>query len=409
LVKFVIAGNGIAAITAARTIRAASPDGEIEIFTDASRPFYLRPRLIPLLAGGLDVEDLYVYSSQWYASRGIAVHLATKVVGLDSGERTVHLEDGRAVRYDRFLLAVGSHPFVPPLEGVAQQGVFTLRTVDDALAIKSHAEECLVAGQREAVVIGGGLLGLECAHALTALGMEATVLQGGPWLLDKQIDRQGSEILEGQLEQLGVTCLSAVNPVAVLSNAGLSGVLLKDGRRVSAHLVLCAAGVRSNLELAEASGLAIERGVLVDDHMRTSASGVYAAGDVAEYDGELWCIIPAALEQARVAGANMVHEGSATYGGTVPSTTLKVVGLDLTSIGLISGEEEGLEEVRKADLGRGIYEKLVLQNGRIVGAIALGTRERVPAIARLIKEGTDVSAHKDRLLDDEFDLSTMID
>jgi nitrite reductase (NADH) large subunit len=408
-VKFVIAGNGIAAITAARTIGAASPGGQIEIFTDAPRPFYLRPRLIPFLAGRVKLDDLFIYSPDWYASRGIAVHLAVRVASLDAGERRVHLENGDAVTYDRFLLAVGSHPFVPPLEGVDQQGVFTLRSIDDALMIKRHAETCLSAGQREAVVVGGGLLGLECAQALTSLGMQVTVLQGGPWLLHKQIDREAAEILEGQLERLGIRCLSDVVPVAVLSNGGVSGVLLKDGHRVSARLVLCAAGVRSNLEVARASGLQVKQGVLVDDQMRTSASQVYAAGDVAEYDGELWCIIPAAVEQARVAGANMVTEGSATYQGTVPSTTLKVVGLDLTSIGVISGEEEGFEEVRKADPGRGTYEKLVLQDGRIVGAIVLGSKQRVPAIASLIREGTHVSGQRDRLLDDEFDLSTVIE
>jgi nitrite reductase (NADH) large subunit len=407
-VRFVIAGNGIAAITAARTIRAASPDGEIEIYTEAPRPFYLRPRLIPFLAGRLKQEDLYVYSPKWYAGRGITVHLATPVVGLDPGERRIHLEKGDAVGYDRLLLAVGSHPFVPSLEGWGQEGVFTLRSVDDALAIKSHAEACLSAGQRDAVVIGGGLLGLECAHALTSLGMLVTVLQAGPWLLHKQIDRDGAEILEGQLEGLGIECLSGVVPSAILSNGGVSGVLLEDGRSVSGHLVLCAAGVRANLDLARESGLAVKRGVLVDDEMRTSAGQVYAAGDVAEYDGETWCIIPAAVEQARVAGANMVSEGSARYEGTVPSTTLKVVGLDLTSIGVISGEEAGFEELRRAEPAKGIYEKLVLQDGRVVGAILLGSRSRVPAVSKLVAEGIDVSSQKDRLLDDEFDLSTVI-
>lgn len=407
--RFVIAGNGIAAITAARTIRAASTDGEIEIYTEAPRPFYLRPRLIPFLAGRLKQEDLYVYSPKWYASRGIAVHLATPVVGLDPRERRIHLENGDAVGYDRLLLAVGSHPFVPSLEGLDRQGFFTLRSVDDALAIKSHAEACLSAGQRDAVVIGGGLLGLECAHALTALGMLVTVLQAGPWLLHKQIDREAAEILGGQLERLGIRCLSGVVPVAVVSNRGVSGVLLEDGRRVSAHLVLCAAGVRANLDIARDSGLAVKQGVLVDDEMRTSAGQVYAAGDVAEYDGETWCIIPAAVQQARVAGANMVSEGSVSYQGTVPSTTLKVVGLDLTSIGVISGEEEGFEELRRVDPARGIYEKLVLQDGRVVGAILLGSRSRVPAVSKLVAEGIDVSSHKDRLLDEQFDLSTVID
>jgi len=408
-VRFVIGGNGIAAITAARTIRAASPDSEIEIYTDASRPFYLRPKLIPFVAGRIELEDLYVYSPQWYVSRGIAVHLATRVEGLDTGERRVLLENGEAIRYDQFLLAVGSHSFVPPLGGVDQQGVFSLRSIDDALAIKRDAEECLSAGQREAVVIGGGLLGLECAHALTSLGMQVTVLQGGPWLLHKQIDREAAQILEGQLEGLGIKCLSVVVPVAVLSNGSVSGVLLEDGRRVSGHLVLCAAGVRSNLEVARAAGLEVKQGVLVDDQMRTSVDRVYAAGDVAEYDGEMWCIIPAAVEQARVAAGSMVEPGSKTYHGTVPSTTLKVVGVDLMSVGMISSAEaEGFEEVKRSDPARGVYEKLVLQDGRIVGAILLGTRERVPAVSKLITEGTDVSSHKERLLDDEFDLSTLM-
>jgi nitrite reductase (NADH) large subunit len=407
-VRFVIGGNGIAAITAARAIRAASADSEIEIYTDASRPFYLRPKLIPFLAGRLEQKDLYVYSQQWYASRGITVHLSKRVARLDTGLRRVLLENGEATRYDQFLLAVGSHPLVPPLEGVDQQGVFTLRSVDDALAIKRHAETCLSVGHREAVVIGGGLLGLECAHALTSLGMQVTILQGGPWLLHKQIDREAAEVLEGRLEGLGIRCLSDVVPVEVLSDRGVSGVLLEDGRRVSGHLMLCAAGVRSNLEVARASGLEVERGVLVDDQMRSSAEHVYAAGDVAEYDGELWCIIPAAVEQARVAGANMASGGSASYHGTVPSTTLKVVGLDLTSIGIINGKEEDLEEVRKVDPVRGTYEKLVFQDGRIVGAVLLGTRERLPAVSKLIKEGTDVASYKERLLDDEFDLSAVI-
>jgi nitrite reductase (NADH) large subunit len=408
-VRFVIGGNGVAAITAARAIRAASPDSEIEIYTDASRPFYLRPKLIPFLAGRTGLEDLYAYSPQWYANRGIAVHLTTPVVNLDIGEHRVLLESGEAIPYDRFLLAVGSHPFVPPLEGVDQEGVFTLRTVDDALAIKSRAEECLSAGRREAAVIGGGLLGLECAHALTSLGLQVLVLQGGPWLLHKQIDREAAQILEGRLEGLGIRCLSDVTPVEVVSNGDLSGVLLEDGRRISAHLVLCAAGVRSNLEVATASGLQANKGVLVDGQMRTSAEDVYAAGDVAEYDGELWCIIPAALEQARVAAANMVEPGSRTYHGTVPSTTLKVVGVDLMSVGMIQGTEaEDLEEVKRSDHAQGVYEKLVLQDGRIVGAIMLGTRKRVPAVSRLIKEGTDVSSHKECLLGDEFDLSAVI-
>jgi len=404
-VKFVFAGNGIAATTAAQAIVAANPTQGIEIYTDEPYPSYMRPRLVSFLAGGLDIADLYLHPPEWYSRRGITVHLGTAVTELDTAARRILLDRGEEVSYDRLLLAVGSNPFQPPLEGMGQEGVFTLRTIDDALAIRSHAEKCLARGRREAVVIGGGLLGLECANALATLGLELTVLEHGPWLLHKQIDEQGAAVLERQLGQLGIRCLSNVAAEAILADDdGLSAVRLEDGRRVSGHLVLCSAGVRPNTELAQAAGLTVGRGVLVDSEMRTSADDVYAAGDVTEHKGEAWCIIPAALEQARVAGANMLSPGSMTYQGTVPSTTLKVVGADLTSIGIINPPDQGFEELRKSDPAAGVYQKLVLEEGRIVGAILLGARERVAAVSRLIKEGTDVSAYADRLLDDDFDL-----
>jgi nitrite reductase (NADH) large subunit len=404
-VKFVFVGNGIAATTAARTIVAANPTQDIEIYTDEPYPSYMRPRLIRFLAGDLDVEDLYLHSPEWYARRGITVHLETAVTELDTAARRIVLESGEAASYDRLLLAAGSNPFQPPLQGMGQEGVFTLRTIDDALAIRSHAERCLARGQREAVVIGGGLLGLESANALASLGLKLTVLEHGPWLLHKQIDEEGAAVLERQLGLLGIRCLSNAAAKTILADDdGLSSVALEDGRTVSGHLVLCSAGVRPNIELAIAAGLDVERGVLVDSEMRTSAHEVYAAGDVTEYDGEVWCIIPAALEQARVAGANMVNPGSMTYGGTVPSTTLKVVGAELTSIGIISPPEDGFVELRKSDPAAGVYQKLVLEDGHVVGAILLGARERLAGVSRLIREGTDVSAYTDRLLDDDFDL-----
>lgn len=404
--KFVIAGNGIAAITAARTIVAANPSADLEIYADEPYHSYLRPRLIQFLAGALDRADLYLHSPDWYAGKGIAVHLEMPVTELDATGRRVVLQNGEEASYDRLLLAVGSNPFQPPVEGMGLEGVFTLRTIDDALAIKDRADRCLAAGQRETVVVGGGLLGLECANALATLGLELTVLEHGPWLLHRQLDEQGAAVLERQLDQRGIRCLPNAAARAILADGdGVSAVELEDGRRVPGRLVLCSAGVRPDTDLAKAAGLSVGRGVLVDSEMRTSAEDVYAAGDVTEYNGEAWCIIPVAIAQARVAAANMVSPGSETYQGTVPSTTLKVVGMDLTSIGIITAEDDGFQELRKADPERGMYQKLVLHDGRIAGAILMGAKERVPAVTRLIKEGIDVSRHADRLLDDQFDLS----
>jgi nitrite reductase (NADH) large subunit len=408
-VKLVIVGNGIAAITAARAVRSASPDAQIDIYTDEPYHYYLRPRLIQFIAGDLDQQGVYVYSPEWYGARGLSVHLSATVIGLDTIRRKIALESGEEVAYDRLLLACGSHAFRPPLEGVDQEGVFTLRSMGDALAISGYVEKCILRGRREAAVIGGGLMGLECANALARRGLEVTVLQGGPWLLNRQIDAHGAEVLERHLERLGVRCLSGVRPKAILSNGGATGVCLEDGRSVEGYLILCAAGVRANTDLAVSGGLAVGQGVLVDSEMCASADGVYAAGDVTEHYGEAWRIIPAAINQARVAAANLVRPGSMMYEGTVPSTTLKVVGVDLTSIGVIEGELEGMEELRRTDHDSGVHQKLVLQDGRIVGAVLLGSKERVPAVARLIQEGTDVSNIKHLLLEEEFDLQSLLD
>jgi len=317
------------------------------------------------------------------------------------------LEDGREASYDRLLLAMGSSPFVPRLEGMEKNDVFTLRSIEDALAIKSRAEECLSAGSREAVVMGGGLLGLESANSLTSLGLQVTALEQGPWLLRRQVDRDGAVVLQEQIERLGIHFMLGAVSEAILGDNSVSEVLLQTGVTVPAGLVLCSAGVRPNMNLAKKASLAVNKGVLVDDQMQTSAEHVYAAGDVAEHEGKLPCIIPVAVDQARVAAANMVKPGSASYHGSVPFTTLKVVGLDLFSIGLIAPQEEGYEELRKVDAAMGTYQKLVLRDGRIVGAILLGDKKRISPVSRLIGKGTDVSPFRDRLLDDDFELEAI--
>ena len=405
--RFVIIGNGIAGITAARTISATAPDAKVEIYTDDPHPYYWRPRLLELLSGRVSIESMYAYPVEWYAERGIGVHLATELRAIDRSATKVLFGDGKEASYGRLLLAIGSRPFVPPVEGAEKDGFFSLRSMEDALAIKSYAERSLSAGSREAVVVGGGLLGLESANALTSLGMQVMVLEHGPRLLHKQLDREGATMLQQRIERLGIAVAVNAVPEAVLGNDRVSGVRLQGGQVLSGSLVLCSTGVRPNIDLARAAGLAVNRGILVDSQMRTSAEDVYAAGDVAEYEGELPCIIPVAVQQARVAAANMVEPGSAAYHGAVPLTTLKIMGIDLASIGLVAPQEEGYEELRSTDHVKGVYRKLVLRDGRIVGAILLGDKKRVPPVSKLIEQGVDVSAYGDRLLGDDFDLQAI--
>jgi nitrite reductase (NADH) large subunit len=416
-VAAVIIGNGVAGITAARYLSEAG--AEVEVYTQEAHHYYPRPRLQKFLAGEIELDELPLYSPAWYEKQGISVHLGTEVVELDPRAKRIVLaacteasaeargrSNGRQVSYGRLLLATGSRPFVPPIEGVDKAassyvrsgGVFTLRTIEDALAIKRWAE-----GAKRAVVVGCGLLGLEAARALTGLGLGVTVLERGPYPLQRQLDAEGGAMMKELIEAMGIAVACNASSQAILGDGQATGVLLQDGRRIEGELILISAGVRCNVGLAQEAGLEVNRGVVVNEHLRTSADDIYAAGDVAEFQGQVYGIIPAALEQARIAVLNMLGEEVA-YEGTIPSNTLQVVGIDCTSIGMIHPPgNEGYQEFRKAE--GGVYKKLVLKDGRLVGAILLGDRKHVTPISRLIRMGADVSRYAGRLLDDDFDWS----
>ncbi|HIE37611.1 MAG TPA: NAD(P)/FAD-dependent oxidoreductase [Anaerolineae bacterium] len=403
MTRYVIVGNGIAGVTAAQAIARADGGADLHIYGSEPTPYYRRPQLPAYIAGEVAEKDLLYRPLAWYEQRGIHVHLDSPVAELDPAAHQVRLADGSAVPYDRLLLATGGWAWTPPVEGVARRGFFTLRTLKDARAIRALAPKV-----RKALVIGGGLLGLEGARALRMLGLEVTVLEFADHLMPRQLDREGAAVLEGILREMGVRVLTGVVTEAVLGDGTVAGVRLKDGRELPAGLILCSAGMRPDTALARQAGLTVGRGVVVDERMATGSEDVYAAGDVAEAGGIVYGIIPAAIEQARVAAANMVHPGSAVYTGTLATTTLKVVGAELTSLGECVAEDEGLLQLRYADPAAGRYRKLALRGGRVVGAILLNDRERVLPARRLIERGTDVSAHIDWLLDTDFDLGALV-
>ena len=403
--KFVIIGNGVAGITAARALSGAGAGAEVEVYTQEANHYYPRPRLQSFLAGEIGPEGLPIYPPIWYEKRGIAVHLGVEVMALDPTAKRISLaactergrSNGRQVSYDRLLLATGSSPFVPSIGGVDKGGVFTLRTIEDALAIKKWAD-----GAKRAVVVGGGLLGLEAARALMVLGLKVTVLERGPYLLRRQLDAEGGALMSELIEAMDIKVALNASSQAILGDGQASGILLQDGRRIKGDLILISAGVRSNVRLAQEAGLEVNQGVVVDRRLRTSADDIYAAGDVAEFQGRVYGIIPAAIEQARAAAANMLGRKQTEYQGTIPSNVLQVVGIDCASIGVVHpSEEDDYQELRKSEAG--IYKKLVLKYGRLVGAILLGDRKDVAPISRLIQRGGDVSRYTERLLDDDFD------
>lgn len=382
--RHVIIGNGVAGITAAAEL-ARRQAGEIEICTAERHPYYFRPRLPYFLAGEIPQEELYVHPPSWYEKRRIKVHLESSVVRLMPGRKRILLADDTEVPYDRLLLATGGFSFVPPIEGADKKGVFTLRTLDDALTIKEYASHC-----QEAVVIGGGLLGLEAARGLKVLGLSVATLEFFPRLLPRQLDDEGSAVFQRLIEGLGIGVGLKAETRTIMGNGEVKGVVLKDGREFPAQMVLIAAGVRSNVGLAAEAGLQIERGVVVDEHMLTGAPDVYSAGDAASFRGRSWGIIPVAGAQAMVAAANMAGD-NAIYEEVVPSNTLKIVGIDLTSAGTVVPEGDDFVEIRRSDPETGVYKKVVTKHDMLVGAIVLGDRALAKKLERMVTSKAKLS------------------
>jgi nitrite reductase (NADH) large subunit len=401
--KHVIVGNGVAGVTAAQGIARADPEAEVHIFGAEPYPYYRRPLLWEFIAGQIEQDDLYFRPAAWYAERGIQLHLGVQVTALDPAAHRLSLANDSHVDYDRLLLATGGRSFIPPCEGTDKDGVFTLRTLDDALAIKTYARQ-----SSTALVIGGGLLGLETARALHTAGLDVTVVEFFPYLLPRQLDQEGAEVLQSLLKAQGLAVVTGATTQAVLGEVCADCIRLKDTRVIEGDLVIFSTGIRSEAKLAQAAGLEVKRGIVVDGHLQTSAEDVFAAGDAAEFEGRVYGIIPPAIDQARVAAVNMVTPGSATYSGSMPATTLKVAGAELTSLGESVAEGNEYTHLRHTDQAAGQYRKLVLQDGRIVGAIFLNDPTRVRPATQLMEREVDVSAYADRLLDDDFDLKSLL-
>ena len=338
------------------------------MFTDEDYPYYYRPQLTEFLAGDLPLHRLLRRPLSWYLDRGIQLQVGRSVTAIHPDRKTITVEGTQEVNYDKLLLAMGSLPFVPPIKGADKAGIHTWRTLDDTLSMVKMASAC-----QNVLVIGGGLLGLEAARGLSGFCNSITVLEFFPRLMPRQLDRDGAGLLQSFVESLGIDVVVGARCEEFLGEDRVTGVRLEDGRVFPASSVLVAAGVRPNDRLAADAGIEVNRGVVVDHRMATSAPDVYAAGDVAVYEGYSWAIAPIAQAQARVAVANMVGEET-RYDVVVPSTTLKVVGIDVSSVGFVHPEDDTVVEVRTLDREAGVYKKIVLRDDVIVGSIVINDR-----------------------------------
>ncbi|MGC9469183.1 MAG: NAD(P)/FAD-dependent oxidoreductase [Anaerolineae bacterium] len=389
--RFVIVGGGVAGITASMDL-ARRNLGEVIVFSDEAHPYYYRPQLTEFLAGNLTLNELLRRPLSWYEQRGIQLRLSSPVTAIDPKRKVVTVNGESEVAYDKLLLAVGSTPFVPPIKGADKEGVRTWRTLDDTLELERVAASC-----QQVVVIGGGLLGLEAARGLKSFCRDITVLEYFPRLLPRQLDVQGARLLQDFVESLGINVVVGAKTEAFEGDKHVTGVRLAEGQIYAAQTVVVAAGVRCNTKLASDAGLRVDRGVIVDDCMRTSDGDIFAAGDVAVYRGHSWAIAPIAQAQGRVAAANIAGVET-IYDVVVPSTTLKVVGIDVSSVGDVNPDSDGAVEIRQLDEAAGTYKKIVLRDGVIVGSIVINDKLLAKELENKIAAGATVTADQARSL-----------
>jgi len=400
MTAYLIIGNGVAGNAAAENIRKYDPEGKIAIFSREERPFYYVPGLPEYVAGEKNADQIIIHPQSWYDQHRIELHLATTVSRIDAAKKVVDTDKG-SFPFDKLLLATGGKSFIPPIKGADAKGVFTLKTLADADRLKQAAAQA-----KTAVLIGGGLLGLEAGNGLRKQGLQIVVVEFFPRLLPRQMDVAGAAILQSQMEEMGFSFhLGAVTEEIVAGPEGLTACL-KSGEKIGGDLVLISAGVRPDLSLAQALGLEADKGVKVDDAMRTSREGIYAAGDLVEHRGRVYGIWPAAMDQGKVAGEAMAGR-EAQYAGTLPSNVLKVVGIDLVAAGDIDAEGK-LEAIIQQDKAKKAYRKLVIQDNRLVGAILLGDIRGHAEIQAAIKGQKDISAVKSELAKADFDFKTLL-
>ena len=367
--KLVMIGNGMAGVRTLEELLKIAPDlYDITVFGAEPHPNYNRILLSPVLAGEQTFDDIVLNDLAWYASHGIELRLGRTVVEIDRVRRRVRADDGSSAEYDRLLIATGSRPFMLPIPGNTLDGVIGYRDIADTRLMLDSATR-----HRRAVVIGGGLLGLEAAHGLKLRGMDVSVVHNGATLLERQLDARAGRLLQGALERRGLHFALGKQTSELIGNAAgrVGAVRFSDGGQLPADLVVMAAGIRANIELAQNAGLPCARGILVDDTLQSFDPRVYAVGECVSHRGVAYGLVAPLFDQARVCASHLAMQGFRRYLGSLTSTKLKVTGIELFSAGDFAGLP-GTQSITLDDPTTGSYRKLVLKNDELVGACLYG-------------------------------------
>ncbi|MGY8527321.1 NAD(P)/FAD-dependent oxidoreductase [Paracidovorax citrulli] len=391
--RLVVVGNGMAGMRTVEELLALAPDlYDITVFGAEPHGNYNRILLSPVLAGEKDVDDIMLHRREWYEQHGITLLAGDPVVAIDRPRRLVRSQSGREVRYDRLLLATGSQPFIVPVPGHTLDGVIAFRDLQDVETMLAAARN-----HRHAVVIGGGLLGLEAANGLLRRGMDVTVVHLGKTLMDRQLDQPAAALLQRTLEERGLRIRLGASTSEIVGQSRVESVRFADGSAIPADLVVMTAGVRPNIALARAAGVHCERAIVVDDTLQSFDPRIYAVGECVQHRSATFGLVAPIWEQARVCAAHLAGAGHRRYVQQATATRLKVSGVDLFSAGDIVGGEDS-EDLVLRDPRRGIYKRLVLQQNRLVGAVLYGDVQDGPWYFDLIQRATPVGSLRQRLL-----------
>lgn len=360
--EYLVIGSGVAGISAVKEIiKEKNENDKITVVSKEKYPFYYRPRLIEYLSGEVDIDDIIINDKNWFEKNNINLNLEEKVINIIPEKKKV-VSEKNSYNYDKLLLANGAHCFVPPIKGADKENVFTLRNAEDAEKIYKTALE-----KEKAIVIGGGLLGLESAYNLSQAGLDVTVMERGSYLLNRQLDEKGAKTLQNILEEKGLNFVLNASTEEIKKKADELEVIIKEKGEYSAGLVLLSTGVRSNISLVKDTDMEVNRGIIVDKKMKTNYKDIYAAGDVAECNGKVYGIWPPSMKQGKIAGKNMIGDSS-EFDGYVSSYSLKVAGVSLVSKGIIDNEEFESEITSKNEK----YKKIIWKDGKIIGIILIG-------------------------------------
>lgn len=394
--KLVMVGNGMAGVRTIEEVLKLTPDMyDITVFGAEPHPNYNRILLSPVLAGEQTLDEIVLNPWEWYTDNHITLHAGKKVVEVDRVRRIVRADDGTEAEYDRLLICTGSNPFILPIPGKNLEGVIAYRDIADTNAMIEASEK-----YKNAVVIGGGLLGLEAANGLMLRGMNVHVVHISPWLMERQLDEVAGKMLQKSLEDRGLKfCMGAQTQALVAGDNGrVKAVQFKDGSEVAADLVVMAVGIRPNTELAESMKLHVNRGIVVNDTMQTVTDArIYSVGECAAHRGIAYGLVAPLFEQAKVAANHLAQLGIARYTGSLTSTKLKVTGIDLFSAGDFMGGADH-EEIVMSDPFGGVYKKLVIKDDKLVGACLYGHTVDGSWYFKLLRDGRSVNDIRDKLI-----------